>query len=75
VYWYASDLMTSTYDGTVTLAVAGMPGEVKLIDLLDGGVYKLPDSICEQLGGTRIKLHNLPIKDYPLLLTFGDFYK
>lgn len=75
VYWYASDLMTSTYDGTVTVAAAGMPGEIKLIDLFDGSVYLLPESIYEHVGGDRIKLHHLPIKDYPLMLTFGEFYK
>ena len=29
VYWYAADLMTTEYEGTVSLQVAGMPGEVK----------------------------------------------
>jgi hypothetical protein len=44
-------------------------------DLLDGSIYTLPDSICERLGGNRMTLHNLPIRDYPMLLTFGDFYR
>lgn len=74
VYWYAADLMTTEYEGTVSLQVAGMPGEVRLIDLFDGSIYRLPESICERLGGNRMTLHNLPIRDYPMLLTFGDFY-
>jgi hypothetical protein len=52
-----------------------MPGEVKLVDLIDGNVYKIPEGMCERFGGDRMKLHNLPIRDYPLLLTFGEFYK
>lgn len=73
VYWHASDLMTSEYEATVTFHVAGVQGEVRLIDLLDGAIYELPESIVESRGADRMVLHHLPIKDHPMLLTFGDF--
>ena len=40
---------------------------------MDGTVYALPESIVEKVGQTTIRLKNIPIKDYPLLLTIGDF--
>ena len=75
VYWHASDLMTSEYEATVTLHAAGCPGEVRLVDLLDGSVYSLPESIAEPRGDGRWIFHNLPIKDHPMLLTFGGFFE
>lgn len=75
VYWYASNLMTTEYEGTVTLHVAGMKGKIQLVDLIDGSVYSLPDSICERYSDSRVKLTNLPISDRPMMLTFGDFLK
>lgn len=75
VYWHASDLMTSEYESTVTLHAAGVPGAVKLVDMLDGSIYSLPESIAEPHGDGRWIFHNLPIKDYPMMLTFGNFLR
>ena len=44
----------------------------KLIDLVDGTVYEIPENQIEDCGTYRKLLH-LPLRDYPLLLTFGDF--
>ena len=44
-----------------------------MIDLLEGTIYSIPESMVENDGkGYRRFLH-LPLRDYPLLLTFGDF--
>ena len=75
VYWHASDLMTSEYEATVTLHAAGVPGEVRLVDMLDGSIYSLPESIAEPRGEGKWIFHNLPIKDYPMMLTFGNFLR
>ena len=71
VYWYSSDLMTTDFESTVTLQLV-CEKEMKLVDLLDGTVYKIPDSLIEDNDGS-ITLKNIPVKDYPLLITFGDF--
>ena len=72
-YWNSADLMTTDFESTVTLDLCSMKGDVRLIDLMDGTVYALPESIVEKVGQTTIRLKNIPIKDYPLLLTIGDF--
>ena len=55
------------------LECCSLPGEAKLIDLLEGTIYSIPESMVENDGkGYRRFLH-LPLRDYPLLLTFGDF--
>ncbi|MBR4662491.1 MAG: hypothetical protein IKO93_01325, partial [Lentisphaeria bacterium] len=95
-YWKPTDLMTETYDSTITVNTAAMPGKPHFVDLLDGSVYEIPDSMIQRstpakkidLDGTVTEIpeeqtfdlrlnhywfHHLPVRDYPLLLTFGDF--
>ena len=73
VYWCSTDLMTTEFESTVTLQAAALDGDISLVDLLDGSIYRFPDNMVEDLGGGRRLLKNIPIKDYPLLLTFGAF--
>jgi len=73
VYWNASDLMTTSFESTISLQTAALKGELKLIDLIDGTIYKLPDDMVQDKGNYQLILKNIPIKDYPLMLTFGDF--
>jgi hypothetical protein len=95
-YWKPTDLMTETFDSTITVKTAAMPGKPHLVDLLDGSVYEIPGSMIQRswpdkkiaIDGTVTMIpeeqtfdpklnyycfHNLPVRDYPLLLTFGDF--
>ena len=75
-YWYAADLMTTDYEGTESFKVAGLPGPIRLIDPMDGSIYSLPEDMIvpqEKGQGVGLTLKNLPLKDYPLILTFGDF--
>lgn len=72
VYWKPSELLTTSYESTVSLKLALVSGECRLIDLLNGSVYKLPDDMIEKAGDASM-FHHLPLRDYPLLLTFGDF--
>lgn len=71
-YWKSTELLTTSYEGTVSLEAAAMPGQVHLIDVQDGRVYRLPPSMVEERGGHRM-FRSLPLLDHPLLLTFGDF--
>ena len=72
VYWKASELLTTTYESTISFEVSALPKKLELIDLVDGTVYEIPENQIEDCGTYRKLLH-LPLRDYPLLLTFGDF--
>lgn len=72
-YWNAVNLMTTTCESTLSFRTAGLPDPVRLVDPMTGKIYSLPDSMCESAGEGRYLLRNLPLLDYPLLLTFGDF--
>lgn len=71
-YWNSSDLMTTEFESTVSFETV-IKGEIKLIDILDGTTYKISDEMIEDKGNGCLLFKNIPIKDYPLLLTFGDF--
>ena len=43
------------------------------VDLLDGEIYSLPPGIVEKAGKGCLKILHLPVRDYPLLLAFGNF--
>ncbi len=71
-YWYSSDLMTTDFESTVTLQVLPFGQEIRIIDIMDGNIYKIPDEMIEK-NDDALTLKNIPIKDTPLLLTFGEF--
>ncbi len=68
-YWKAADLMTEEFCSTISLKAMGMPEEVHLIDLYDGTVYELPD-VRRRSGITELR--HIPIRDYPMIVVFGD---
>ncbi len=73
VYWKPENLLTATLESTVTIQCANVPGMPRLIDLLDGAVYEIPGSIVKAGRNGVVTFDNIPVKDSPLLLTFGDF--
>ena len=80
-YWNSLDLMTTEFEGTVTLQLAAPCGEyrpnladaLKLIDPYDGSVYRLSKNFVDTTPAGTVTLRNLPLKDYPLILTVGEF--
>ena len=67
-------VLSTSYDATTTLELLHAEGQrLMLVDLLDGGVHELPESCRETLGHGLTLLKELPLRDYPLLLTVGDF--
>ena len=40
---------------------------------MDGSIYEIPESNIEDKGDGVKVIKELPIKDTPLVLTFGDF--
>ncbi len=73
VYWKPVELLTTTYASTVSLEIAGVEGVPVLVDLLDGSIYAIPESAIETTGKNCRRLLHLPLRDYPLLLSFGRF--
>lgn len=71
-YWKAADIMTTDFASSVSVSCYGLPGDVKLVDLYDGTVYRIPEDHIRRENGI-IKIDNVPYRDYPLLLTFGGF--
>lgn len=73
-YWNSTDMITvQGYEGSVTFELSGVSGEVRLIDPMDGSIYSIPDSVMTKTENNLYKFSNIPIKDYPLILTFGEF--
>lgn len=73
VYWHSTNMLKYTYESTISLGAVMLPGKVQLIDLLDGSIYELGEKqLIDNQCGFRL-FRNIPVFDYPLLLTFGDF--
>lgn len=74
-YWNAVPILTSTYEGTVSFACYCVSDteQISLVDMSDGCVYALPESMVEPIPGGGVLLKSIPITDSPMLLTFGDF--
>lgn len=72
-YWNNTDIMHTTFESTVSYSVSRLPDDIKIIDPINGTVYDLPEDMIENLGNGHIKLKNVPLLDYPLFITFGEF--
>lgn len=73
-YWNSTDVIHTTFESTVSFSCAMLPEKVRLIDPLNGDIYEIPEDILEIKENGHIKLKNLPILDYPLFITFGEFF-
>ena len=72
-YWNSTELLTTDFESTVSFRVANVPGQIRLVDLLHGDIYELPEDMIENAGHNTVLIKNIPVTDYPMLLTFGDF--
>lgn len=73
VYWNATDLQrVRDFTSSVSFNIAGVAGRILLVDTVNGNVYELPESQIERRGD-NCKLLHIPLKDYPLMLIFGDY--
>lgn len=72
VYWKGSEILSTDYESTITLYAFGLDKKVRLVDLYDGSVYEIGGEILKEENGT-MRFEHLPVKDYPMLVTFGDF--
>ena len=72
-YWNSAPLLTTDFESTISFRAANIPGEMRIVDPLSGRIFGIPDNMLENSGAHTRTVKNLPITDYPLLLTFGDF--
>lgn len=73
-YWNSTDLVTCLgYEGSVTFEIAGVTGEACLVDPMDGSVYEIGEDILKRTEEGLYVFEHLPVRDYPLILTFGNF--
>ena len=71
-YWKGTDILTTDFVSTVSAKSMGLPEEVHIIDLMDGAVYELEPSVCASGGDGKVVFTHIPIRDYPILLVFGN---
>lgn len=71
-YWNCTPILTTTYEGTVTFSVYGQNKEaIRILDLSDGKLYRLPEDMVEDLGNGGVRLRSIPLTDTPLAIVFG----
>ena len=73
VYWYKSDIMTTSFESTISMEIYSEYDKVNLVDVMDGSIYEIPAGVMERDKSGMYFFKNLPIKDSPLIITFGDF--
>jgi len=75
VYWKHSNLLTTSVTETITFSFAGFDDEPRLVDPMNGAVCEIPKSMRIDNAPGCFTLQHLPLRDYPLFVTFGDFAK
>lgn len=74
VYWNSINMFTTKeWESTISFQTVGLKGKIRLIDPMDGNIYKIPENMLNQGEDGFCRFVNAPIKDYPLIITFGDF--
>ena len=74
VYWYPTNILTTSFEGTISIEVlTDYKKDMKVVDVMDGNIYEIPDELIKEVGNGVYKIEKLPIKDTPLIITFGDF--
>jgi len=85
VYWHPSDPLIMDVDNVTSVKTLLDCTNVRLVDLMDGTVYALDpalfrkkpesDLFVNERDDTRLTwIRDLPLRDYPLALVFGDFF-
>lgn len=71
IYYNCTDILTSTYEGTVSICVFGQKtSRIRLVDLKDGKIYRLPDTMIKDMGNGAVRLEHIPITDCPMAVLF-----
>ncbi len=72
-YWYPSNIMTTSLETVTDMTFFTEYDNFKLVDIIDGTIYKIPEKMVENKGNGVYRIKNMPVKDTPLLLIMGEF--
>ena len=72
-YWYPAEILTTSYEGTISPDFYTPYEKIRLVDPMDGSIYEIPEEMITRTEYGAVSITNLPVRDYPLFLTFGDF--
>ena len=73
VYWKPENIMTTSYESVINMQVYSEYDSIGVVDVMDGSIYEIPQDMIEDKGCGVYEIRNLPVKDTPLILTFGEF--
>lgn len=73
VFWNPKNILTTDWVGTTSFQVITQQKKVRLVDLCNGDVYTVPDTILTDHGDGCLRFDHLPVTDCPMALLFGDF--
>lgn len=73
VYWSPTNIMTTDYESTISLEIACFDNKPKIVDLMDGSIYEMPEAMYEKDDFGTYRISHLPIKDYPMMIMCGNF--
>lgn len=73
VYWCPTNIMTMDYESTISFKLAYKGDNIRIVDMMDGSIYKLPEGMYEKDEYGTYKVMHMPIKDYPMMIMCGDF--
>ncbi len=73
VYWCPTNIMTTDYESTISFKLVYKGDDLKVVDLFDGSIYKLPEDMYKKDEYGTYHIKHLPIKDYPMMVMCGNF--
>ena len=66
--------MTTSFRSEMTIEIFSEYGkDFRLVDVMTGSIYEIPEEMIEDRGDNVYFIHNLTIKDTPLVLVMGEF--
>ena len=72
-YWKPTNIMTTSYESVISMQIYSEYDNINVVDVMDGSIYEIPKEMIEDKGDGVYEIRNLPVKDTPLILTFGEF--
>ncbi len=73
VYWNPTNIMTTSFAGTVSGQIYSRYTTAKLADIMTGTIYEVPADMLYRTDKGIWYFKNLPILDTPLVLLLGEF--
>lgn len=75
-YYKPVNILSTEFESTVSFIFQNVSDDMKIVDLLSGEVFSVSKENVvkrEKYGDYCVEVRGLPVREYPVLLTFGDF--